>query len=74
MVGHERPGKTIGFGSDEKLRHAFKKKRFVIVIEKDVSLFDAANYHMLEKTWNIDTSCSWHSGKINTGKSSSQPT
>jgi len=72
VVGEKRPGKAFGAGRDQQRGQAFNKQRFVVVIKKNIALFDATHHHMLEKAGDINTGCSWHGGEISMGKRLSQ--
>lgn len=64
MVVEQRPGKAIGAGLLQQMREAVKEGLSVLIIEKDLSSFDAPDDDMLEKTWIVDASGSWHGGKL----------
>lgn len=60
MIWHERPGQAGGFRFPEEKRKAFKKKRAVIVIKKDVAFFYTADHHMLQDAGNVNTGSAGH--------------
>jgi hypothetical protein len=45
------------------MRETVKEELSVLIIEEDLSSFDAPDDDMLEKTWIVDASGSWHGGK-----------
>ena len=62
MIGHERPGEAVGVGRHQQLSQPLGKQGLVILSAKDISAVNAAYYHMMEKTGNVDPSRSWHKG------------
>jgi hypothetical protein len=63
MIVEQGPGKAIGAGLFQQMRETVKEELSVLIIEKDLSSFDAPDDDMLEKTWIVDASGSWHGGK-----------
>jgi hypothetical protein len=63
MIVEQSPGKAIGAGLFQQMRETVKEELSILIIEKDLSSFDAPDDDMLEKTWIVNASGSWHGGK-----------
>jgi 50S ribosomal subunit-associated GTPase HflX len=63
MIVEQGPGKAIGSGLFQQMRETVKEELSVVIIKEDLSSFDAPDDDMLNKTWIVDASGSWHDGK-----------
>ncbi len=60
MIVEQGPGKAIGAGLYQQMRETVKKELSILIVEKDLSPFDAPDDDMMEKAWIVDASGSWH--------------
>ena len=53
MVGHQRPGKTVGLGVLYQFTQSFYKIGSVSFIGKNEALFDTPCHDMMQGTWKV---------------------
>lgn len=64
VIGHQRPGKAFGAGLNKELGKAAEESPTVGIVAKDVATVYAADDYMLQQAGNVDSSGSWHLGKV----------
>jgi hypothetical protein len=68
MIVHQNPGNDSGSGGFSDLTKPRKKMLTVLVIPKNIGPFDAANHHMMKRSWCIQSRLSWHNNILSQSK------
>ena len=60
MVGHQRPGHDIISRFFSEIRYPVDKIRSVLIAIDNISFFDAADNHVVKRSWSVKTRLARH--------------